>query len=647
MPDPATEPSSRPTSGLSLPAYILMRPEGVFVKLAPPPAPDILQLFVDRLFTNGARFSGLDYACFMRLLYGDPAKLYPGDGNEIRLASDIVRFSKPRQELYKGVKISPKGELAEYMFEPPLMEVITDEPVYGPPGDDGVAPVVEHLRKTETRPTQLDFDEFVTDMWLKGVRFGIAAEAVREVIRKNAVMRMNIASQVEPTASKDAELREENEFLHRDDAPTIMADGKADLRRAKNRFPQVAKNAPLLRKIQRVLGEPGHKVTGAIIEPRLPLDIDLNRLAGEGTRIETTKDGELIVSAIDGFLYLDDDTHQVMVTEKIENRGGISAKSTGDIRLNVEEFIEHGEVQERRTVEGKHMIFHSHVFGTILSKNGNITLRSNLSGGRAQSVGGNITLNGRAISAIMEARDGTITAEFAENCVIIGKTVILKRAVNCAIVAEELRLGIAEGCGIAGKKIQLDASNSRRDSETVISVLLPDILSYDQQITAAKARLVEAQAAFLEKKQAIIKTQSDDGFAKYQALADRIRTGTIKLSTAQEAEWQKVVNKYAPVVRDSDALMKICQGLESEIDKLTAARAACGAGEFCRLVTVVGETVVRKLKSNLGLAYFYTMTQQELTTQLHQLGIAEERLFTGNHGSFDWHYEAPQPASVE
>src|SRR5271169_4111472 len=58
------------SSGFTLPAYVHLRPEGVFINLSPPPAQEVLRLFIDRLFSNEARFTGLDYAIFTNLLYG-------------------------------------------------------------------------------------------------------------------------------------------------------------------------------------------------------------------------------------------------------------------------------------------------------------------------------------------------------------------------------------------------------------------------------------------------------------------------------------------------------------------------------------------------------------------------------------------------
>ncbi len=74
-----------------------------------------------------------------------------------------------------------------------MIEVVTEVPVYGEPGDDGVAPIVGSARKSEMQPTQLDLDEFIADMWLKGVRFGIETEKVAQVISRGETVRMDVA----------------------------------------------------------------------------------------------------------------------------------------------------------------------------------------------------------------------------------------------------------------------------------------------------------------------------------------------------------------------------------------------------------------------------------------------------------------------
>lgn len=637
------------TSGLTLPAYVLMRPEGVFINLSPPPQQDILKLFVERLFSDEARFEELDYARFIRLLYGTISEMTSnGSAAEIRIASSIVRFPPQRRNLYRGVNIIDGGERAEYMFEPVFLEVVSEELAHVEQAGSDKTDVnkAAPARDAELQPTKLDFDEFVADMWLKGVRFGIDAEGVRKVIGSGTMIRKDIARQLEPTDSKDAIIVEESDTLRQDNAPLILPNGKADLRRAKNRFPQVAKNTRLLRKIPRVLGEPGYRVTGALIEPRLPEDIDLNKLAGEGTRIEQSQKGEVLVAAMDGFLCFDENSGNIWITTKIENKGGISAKATGDIKLAVDEFTEHGEVQEGRVVEGKHMTFLSNVFGTIISKGGNIQFWKNISGGRAQSIGGDITIKGRASNSTLEAWDSRITAGAVENCTVIGKIVSIEHAVNCEIVAEELQLGVAEGCAIAGKNIQIASSNSRRNRESVISVLLPDLLGFDQQIAEAKSNLAQINNALQAKTREMAANQSDPGFTKYLAILEKIQNGSIKLTAEQQVEWQKIVNQYAPIQKGTDSLMKKRQILENEIERLSQARKTCGAGECCVIKEVLGDTIVRKLNTNAGISAFHKLPTQELKAQLQHLGTPQERIFSKDSGSFEWHFQIPESSAT-
>ena len=614
------------TSGLTLPTYVLLRPEGVFINLFPvPPAKDILQMFVDRLFTNEARFAGLDYACFLRLLYGiESTAPMKNRAAEVRFADSIVRFPPERMGLYRGVKVSLKEERAEYMFEPVFIDTVNDE-----------------TGNVESQPTLLDFDEFVAYMWVKGVRFGIDAEAVRDIIKKGASARMDFAFQLDPTDSKDAEVIEESEHLRQDNAPLILPNGKADLRRAKNHFPQIAKDEPMLRKIPRSLGQPGYRVTGTLIEPRIPEDLNLGKFVGEGTRIEQTPKGEMLVANIDGFLVIDH-TGAICVTTKIENKVGISAKSTGDIALAVDQYTEHGEVQEGRNVEGKCMTFLSNVYGNIVSKGGHIELAKNLSGGRAQSVGGDITVKGRVISSTMEAWDGKISAEYAEGSLIMGKNVSIKRAVNCEIVAEELQIGIVEGCAIAGKNLQIASSNIYKNRETIISMVLPDIADYDRQIFEAKAAWEKIEQAIQARNREIAVTQADPGFAKYLAISEKIRAGAIVFSPEQQAGWQQIVSRYAPIMRSTEDLVQKCKKSEEWIKQLSQKRATCGNGEHCKIDQVLGDTMGRKLSSLNGMLILRDLPEAELRSKLQELGDAQERIFSGDRGGLDWQFTVPE-----
>ncbi|MFZ1810802.1 MAG: hypothetical protein WAU04_06435, partial [Candidatus Nitrotoga sp.] len=210
-----------------LPTYVQVRENGVFILVSPPPAQDILRLFVDRLFKNDAYFKDLDYALFLDLLYGTkPVTAKNGLPTEVRLASEIAIFAPHRKNLYRIAKITPRG-FAQYLFEPVFTEVTFETPVLGTSGDGGISSIVEVTQKTDSRQTKLDFDEFVAAMWCRGVTFGIDADAVRTVIQSGVATLIEIAYQREPTDSRDAQIVEEKSDLRQDRSPLINANGKA------------------------------------------------------------------------------------------------------------------------------------------------------------------------------------------------------------------------------------------------------------------------------------------------------------------------------------------------------------------------------------------------------------------------------------
>lgn len=633
-----------------LPAYLTKQKGGVFVDLSLFPVGGGFEVFIDRLFGNGSRFAGLDYHLLMGLLYDYDAILdVHGISAKLKLADDVVIFLPQRKPLYKAVKIDAGCSCAEYFFEPVMLEIVTEEPLYGPPDADGVAPIIGATPKSEFKPTELDIDEFVADMWLKGVRFGVDVGAVAGVIARRETARMTIAVQLDAAEGSDAEIEEACSVLHRDNSPKIMLNGQADLRKFQNRFPQIEMDTRLLKKKQRVLGKHGYKVSGVAIEPEIPKDIDLFPLAGPGTRVEKQDGSEYILANRDGFLSLDVLSNNISVTEKIENKGGVSIKTTGDLSLSGNEFIEHGEVQEGRSVEGKNMTFRSDVYGDIVSQGGLILLEGNLSNGSARSHGGNVTSNGRAFNSTIQAWEGKVAVKYAESCVILGESVEIERAVNCEIIAENVQIDIAEGCGIAGKSVQIKSSRSCRGKQTAVSMLLPDLAALDTQITQAGKAITgcEAIIAATEQGRALIK--SDAEIAKYLAMATSIQNGTVKLNAAQQDNWQKMVAKFAKV---NSAIAKLNADMQEQLSRVQAfqreraylleAREKYGAGIHCGIGEIAGDTMVRSMVASKGVAEFHKMAASEIRIKLREQGLQRERIYTNSVNTLDWNFVLPE-----
>lgn len=641
-----TNQSSVSDNAIPLASCLIRREDGVFVDLSQ--VGGGFDRIVDGLFSNGARFRWLDYGLLTGLLY-DPDRVAREHGATalVKLAEDVVAFPERRRALYKGVKIDSAWQTAEYFFEPVAMEVTVDEPIYGEPGEDGVAPITGTTRKQVMQPTKLDLDEFIADMWCKGVRFGIDTDAVAEVIARGTTTRMNVARQLNATEGSDAEIEEACTVLHRDNSPKLLLNGKADLRKFQNRFPQISKGARLLKKKARVLGNPGFRVNGQRIEPLVPQDnIDLFALSGPGTYVETQEGSEYILAAGDGFLSLDTSSNVISVTEMIENKGGISLKTTGDLTLSGNDFVEHGEVQEGRMVEGKNMTFHSDVYGDIVSQGGFILFEANLSSGSARSHGGDITANGRAFNSTIEACSGRVTLSYAESCLILADSVAIERAVNCEIIATTVQIGSSEGCGIAGRDIRIKSSGACRSKETMISILVPDSSATDKQIAELGNAIGECNKLVANKDQELAELKAEPEFAKYLALASSIRQGKIQLNEAQKDSWQKMTARFSKQMSAGSKLtaekqeqLARVKSLQQEQEELKAQLQKTSAGICCEIEDVVGDTVVRSMVYPNGVASFQKNKPTEIRTRLREQDARHKRIFSNDAGSLKWQYE--------
>lgn len=625
-----------------LPAFVERREAGLFVDAALAAREAGFPPFVERVFAAGACFVGLDYAVFLNLLYG----LTELPGAPVRLANAIVPFPPQRRALYRTVKIAPDKSSVEYMFEPVEIEVEEQALLSGAPGADGSAAVIGQESRKLSVPTQLDFDEFVAAMWEKGVRFGIDAAQVRAVIQSRQAVRLTIAHTLPATPGRDATLEEKTKALHRDNAPKILYDGRADLSSFKNRFPQITGGERLLQKIPRVLGKPGRNVLGVLLEPEIPKDFELAPLAGPGTSVVKGADGEFIIAAMDGFLNIDSQSNQVSVTDKIVSHEGVSMKTTGDVALTGDEFEEHGEVQDRRAVEGRHMTFFADVYGNIVSHGGRVLFKANLAGGQASSPGGSITVEGRASRSVLEARGGDIQLGYAEGCTIVGSRITVNQAVNCDILGEEVSIGVSEGSAIAGKLVTIAQSTTRKDTETIVSLLVPDMTRHEHDVDELDAARLQAEKLVAAQDEKLAQIMAEAGFKQYLTLAATIAKGGAKLSAQHEANWRETQAKFAPQVRNWQAVQQARTQAQKKLDELLAQLTALadkklhvGDGIGCTIEEVRGDTLVRRLAYQPDQPIVGGVQAQEIAAHLREFGISEDRLFWASAGTFAWRHD--------
>ena len=590
-----------------------------------------LSAAVDNIYRAGNYLVGVDYPVLMKALFGHGPDLPRGpDGAPlVRIAADIQPFDPARRALYRAPKIG--RDYAEYYFEP----------VWLPDPDDAEA---------EGIPTRLDVDEFIADMWSKGIRFGLDLPAIRAAIASNKADRVTFARQCDPVPGADAHIVEVSDDIHRNDAPLELANGRLDLNSFQNRFPQIQPGIRLLEKRPATPGTTGFEMSGRPLPPKPGRDTDLAPYAGTGTKVERTPDGEFLVSSQAGFLMVDAKTSRISVDEKVVSRDGVSAKTTGNLNLTGD-YEEFGEVQEKRVIEAESITVHGDVFGSLVSRGGTIVMQANLVGGSARNARGDIHVRGVASAAVLSAEDGRIVLERAESCVIAGTRVEIGHAVNCEIVADEVVVKMAEGCALAGRRVTVECTVPRKQSEMLVAVLRAEGRQIDEVIAAVTQRVAQFAALAAQLKAAMDAMTAKPDVRGYLMLATRVRKGEINLSPEQTRQFQKMAQDVGPALKtmaDVSAKLKAAEAEQQAgaamLANLEAQRSDAACVEGVTIASVQGETQVRILGYSPAGGQPYLWTPRDIRTRLRG-PQAGELLFMGSAGSFAWSSDAVPAAA--
>lgn len=627
---------------IPLPAYIRRRPDGLYVALAEMDSLAPFCGFVDRTFGAGMYFTGLDYPVMHGLLYGLDAGAI-AKGASLRFAAGVAVQEPERRRCYRAAKLVKGGREAEYLFEPVMVEKTVEEPIYGTPAADGSRPIVDRLLRTVSIREKLDVDEFIAAMWSEAVRFGIDIEAVRKAIASDRAERVTIARMLSPAPGQDATVAELTRSLHRDDTPRLLPDGRIDLHHFQNRFPQVAKNTRLLRKVPRILGRSGWDIAGNELPSDLPRDVDIALVSGPGTRIERTGEGEFVVADMSGFLNIDAASGTISISEKIIHREGVGLHTTGNLTLDGDEYEEHGEVQELSKVEGKNMTFQADVFGKIVSHGGLVVFKKNLNAGALRNPLGKVVVEGNASRATIEAVGGEITLDQAEGCIVIGKKVRIEHAIQCDVLADELWVEVAEGCSLGAQRLHVGTATMRRDTGTTISMLVPDLSAYTRQLEELALKQSEYETVIEAGTREIEAVTSQPDVKSYSILNARMRSNELRLTTEQSANWQKLLARVLPVLRhlktlndELQAMRGASRDVSAKMEHLHQECKAMSAAIDCRVEFIAGDTVIRTLPVRLDAPPLHALGHRELRARLRESGAGCTILFSGAEGEFAW-----------
>ncbi|KAB8045359.1 flagellar assembly protein A [Janthinobacterium aquaticum] len=598
------------------PPGLLLRKDGVFLDVAL--APELLRSGIDRLYQTGWLLAGLDYPLLLQTLFQAPGPRRTVKSEAaLRIAARVAPFAPERRRLYEHITVH--DDVAEFYFE--------------------AVPSSEDSRVPVTR----DVDEMVAALWRHGVHYGVDSAAVRALIVSGRAERAIVARALAPQPGREAQLTPVAQGIERDDAPRERADGRFDLLSFKNRHPHIKKHTRLLRSSAATPGLHGYALSGAVLPPPPPAQVDLRAYAGEGTRIERVTDGEFLVAAVDGYVQIDAQG-RISIENKIVSHDGVSSRTTGNLKLRgaYEEF---GEVQEQRLIDGSDMTLHGDVYGRLHSHGGLIELERNLVGGTAYNEHGDIHVGGVASGAVLQARDGTVRLARAESCVISGTRVVIAHASNCEIIADEVELGVAEGCAVAARQMRIGQTRARKQVEMLVLPLVPDLAPFEERIADAVARAEQQGQLQIKRQQEVAAIAQLPDMRSYLSLTGQLRRSELVLKEAQQVLYDKLAARMAPVLKEMARLRldikqaEVMQAqLQAQAGQFAQERLAAAAHTHCVLTAIEGDTIVRTLLAPALPARVYDRTPKEIKALLHSATPGTLPVFVGSSGALDWTY---------
>ena len=622
-----------------LPGFIVASAAEVRVDLAALDSPQLFADFIQSLFVSGNYLIELDHALFENLLYhwsmDDLARELDrrerqGQPPVIRLARAVARFLPERRVLYRGLRSDSGGQEAEYLFEPLFVERECAE------GDGGAL-------HTVSEPVQLDPDEFVAALWVAGIRQGLDMPAIRAAMQAGGTQWQRVASMQPPVSGQDATLVEQSSSLRRDNTPRIRPDGRLDLCQYANRFPQVHADDVLFRKLPMQEGRPGWDVRGRLLLPPPVKDFELRTLAGDGVRLEARDGQQCLIADQDGFVDIEPQSGRISVIDKIVNRDGVSSRTTGNLALSGDTYEEHGEVQEKRRIEGLHMTFMAPVYGQVISRGGRVQLHAGLSGGLVENPQGSVCIEGAASGARIDAHGGEVVLKRAESCIILAERVRAEHLVACTVIADRIEVDLLEGGVAACRQAGIERCRDRRGSPAVLRLRLPDPAPFLARLDALAQSLQEIDRGIAGRQDVLQELRQQRDMQTYFTLHARIKSGAQTLSPAQVSQWNALVARVAPNLRIAQKISGEIAALEQqrsecvrERDAVEASRQALVNATGCRIDAVLGETEVTSWHWPEAGKPLHRLGQKELLAAVSTVSPGDQAIFAGTEGSLCW-----------
>jgi hypothetical protein len=420
--------------------FLLLDSQGLFVMLAQLNEQKTALAFVEAVFRAGYYFKDLSYKNFLAILYD----LFSVKTNfkRLMLAKGLAPLSPRRELLYQGELALGRHD-AMYDFTLTV---------------DSRAAFAKGIRPPKADEEPRSADEFVAVMWKRGIKFGLDMEAVAQglAVRKNQFLRLCVAQASAPRPGDNART-EALISLEKDLRPLETPEGEVDLRRYQCVFPQAREGQVILRKVPATPGVEGRTLAGQALAAVPGKDLDLARFKGPGTELGVVGRAECLVASQAGFVSVNPQTGAISVTNEVINHTAVGIQ-TGSLTLEAEHCLQFGGVGPGYQLEGNNLTFKGGaVEGSVLSRQGVVSIEGNISGGQVTALAGDINVKGRVLAGSrLEAYRGVVSLDYAEKCLLIGREVTVRKAVNVTIIAETATVGECKSSNILALSMKID-----------------------------------------------------------------------------------------------------------------------------------------------------------------------------------------------
>ncbi len=312
-------------------------------------------------------------------------------------------------------------------------------------------------------------------------------------------------------------------------------------------------------------------------------------------------------------------------------------------------YVHQGELQAKRTLKGQHLSFLSDVFGHAIAQQGNIHIAENLSGGSAEALGGNVVVKQRILSAKIRAYEGNVAVPYADTSSLVARHISVDHAINCELVADTVEADRLEGCLVIARCINIKRAEERRDNETHVTLLLPDLSAIDRQLEDWKQQLLGLQQSFNLVRAQMDGLKQQAEFAKYLLLHENINKKQPELTARQQLRWEEMQQQHGEnfelwLTQRQQAMQLRTQfdTLKTARNRLQQQRQAKVKGVLCRINKVAGKTTVKAMLADYGMEYFRYKSASEIRENIYNAEQLKILLFSGDYGQLDWTYDGPE-----